>query len=92
MKKTLHVMMILTVLVFSGCNGKQVDPKKLEKAYEVGKVGYKVGKVVVKATAPLIGAETMETLKVVDKVAVSVDGVRTELKKDVPTLSSIEAN
>ena len=91
MKKCL-LMAVICLICLSGCTGvvtkHEYTTQELDKAYNVGKVVYKTGKVVVKVVAPKIGTETMEALKEVDKVATSLDKVRTETKKnkDVTTV------
>ena len=90
--KKIFLMAIIALIGFSGCTGvvtkHEYTTQELDKAYNVGKVVYKTGKVVVKVVAPKIGTETMEALKKVDKVAISLDKVRTETKKnkDVTTV------
>ena len=92
--KKIFLMAIIALIGFSGCTGvvtkHEYTTQELDKAYNVGKVVYKTGKVVVKVVAPKIGTETMEALKKVDKVAISLDKVRTETKKnkDVITVST----
>ncbi len=93
MKKSI-LAAVVCALIFSGCTPKQegqprqLDPEKVSKAYEVGKVIYKVGKVAVKASGVEVGSD----LVIADKVLIGVDKARTEVKKNVPTQSYINQN
>ncbi|MDD3463283.1 MAG: hypothetical protein PHW07_06535 [Sulfurospirillaceae bacterium] len=66
------LLLCLAIMMCSGC-----------ATYDVGKVVYVGGKAVVKENADLIDTDTMQELKRVDRVATTVDSVRTEVKKSV---------
>lgn len=67
-------MLIVLIAVFlSGC--------ATDGAYSVAKIAYVGGKQIVVINADLIDADTMAELKKIDRVAVTYDGVRTEVKK-----------
>lgn len=87
MKKVL-IMAIFALLV-AGC---AYDEEKAERAYEISKGVYKVGKAGVKVMSDKIDPGTLETLKEVDSIAVKVDEVRTELKKPVAPTPSEKTN
>ena len=67
------LLALLIVAVLSGC--------ATDGAYSVAKVAYIGGKQIVVINADLIDADTMDELKKIDRVAVTYDGVRTEIKK-----------
>lgn len=70
----MKVMLILLIAVlFTGC--------ATDGAYSVAKIAYVGGKQIVAINADLIDADTMAELKKIDRVAVTYDGVRTEVKK-----------
>lgn len=72
----MKVMLILLIAVlFSGC--------ATDGAYSVAKIAYVGGKQIVVNNADLIDADTMAELKKIDRVAVTYDGVRTEVKKNI---------
>ena len=70
----LSIIVVLSLL-FSGC--------ATDGAYNVAKVAYIGGKQIVVINADLIDADTMNELKKIDRVAVTYDGVRTEVKKNI---------
>lgn len=61
------------LLLFSGC--------ATDGAYGVAKVAYIGGKQIVVINSDFIDDDTMAELKKIDRVAVTYDGVRTEVKK-----------
>ena len=65
------------LLLFSGC--------ATDGAYSVAKVAYIGGKQIVVINSDLIDDDTMAELKKIDRVAVTYDGVRTEVKKSIAT-------
>ena len=70
-------LMIIVVLslLFNGC--------ATDGAYEVAKVAYIGGKQIVVINSDLIDDDTMAELKKIDRVAITYDGVRTEVKKNI---------
>lgn len=76
-------LIVVLLLLFSGC--------ATDGAYEVAKVAYIGGKQIVVINADLIDADTMNELKKIDRVAVTYDGVRTEVKKTVDAMEDLNA-
>lgn len=74
--KKLLIIVVLSLL-FSGC--------ATDGAYQVAKVAYIGGKQIVVINSDLIDDDTMAELKKIDRVAVTYDGVRTEVKKNIAT-------
>ena len=66
-------MLSTLILFLGGC--------ATDGAYNVAKIAYVGGKQIVVINADLIDADTMAELKKIDRVAVTYDGVRTEVKK-----------
>ena len=67
------VMLSTLVLFLGGC--------ATDSAYSVAKIAYIGGKQIVVINSDLIDADTLDELKKIDRVAVTYDGVRTEVKK-----------
>ena len=68
-------LIVVLSLLFSGC--------ATDGAYEVAKVAYIGGKQIVVINSDLIDDDTMAELKKIDRVAITYDGVRTEVKKNI---------
>jgi len=80
MKKIVIILMIGAIILFStGCTSSDVKPAA-KKAYPVAKAIYKVGASVVKSNSDLIDDETLDTLKRVDKVAKTIDGIKSSVE------------
>ena len=76
-------LIVVLSLLFSGC--------ATDGAYEVAKVAYIGGKQIVVINSDLIDDDTMAELKKIDRVAVTYDGVRTEVKKSIATVDLNDA-
>ena len=72
-----NIILLLLMLSLSGC--------VTDRAYDVAKVAYIGGKQIVVINSDLIDDDTMAELKKIDRVAVTYDGVRTEVKKNIAT-------
>ena len=70
-----NMLLLLVSLLFSGC--------ATDGAYNVAKIAYVGGKQIVVINADLIDADTMAELKKIDRVAITYDGVRTAVKKNI---------
>ena len=68
-------LIVVLSLLFSGC--------ATDGAYEVAKVAYIGGKQIVVINSDLIDNDTMAELKKIDRIAITYDGVRTEVKKNI---------
>ena len=68
-------LIVVLSLLFNGC--------ATDGAYEVAKVAYIGGKQIVVINSDLIDDDTMAELKKIDRVAITYDGVRTEVKKNI---------
>lgn len=76
-------LIVVLSLLFSGC--------ATDGAYEVAKVAYIGGKQIVVINSDLIDDDTMAELKKIDRVAVTYDGVRTEVKKTIDATEDLKA-
>lgn len=76
-------LIVVLSLLFSGC--------ATDGAYDVAKVAYIGGKQIVVINSALIDTDTLDELKKIDRVAVTYDGVRTEVKKTIDATEDLNA-
>lgn len=67
------IFIVVLSLLLSGC--------ATDGAYQVAKVAYIGGKQIVIINSDLIDQDTLNELKKIDRVAVTYDAVRTDVKK-----------
>ena len=75
------LLLLVSLLFLSGC--------ATDGAYSVAKIAYVGGKQIVVINADLIDADTMAELKKIDRVAITYDGVRTEVKKNIDAMEDL---
>lgn len=69
------LLIVIGCLLLSGC--------ATDNAYSVAKIAYIGGKQILVINSDLIDANTIQELQKIDRVAVTYDGIRTEVKKTI---------